>query len=981
MINKANLFRNISQVVLLLMLILSATRLGAQTGSMAGRITDPSGAAIPGATITVTGAAGQIKAATSGVDGRYTINGLQPGTYTLRATAQGFALFEKTEVQVASGPVQTLDVRLRLEVAKENITVSDVGRVDVDPSSNVGAIVLKTEDLDSLSDNPEDLEEDLQALAGPSVGPNGGQIYVDGFSGASLPPKSSIREIRINQNPFSAEFDRLGFGRIEILTKPGSDKFHGQIFFNFGDSALNSRNPFAAEKPSYQSKMFDVSLGGPLTKKSSYFLDYSRRAQDETSVTNALILDDAFNTVSYTNTLVNPQKNSHFNGRYDYQLSPNHTLVARYSFMSRETDNEGVDEFSLPSRAYDSTSKFHTIQATETSVWNTHAVTETRFQFTRQRSEQSVLGNTVAITVPEAFTSGSASVGNSYSTANGFELYNSTSLNLGKHMVKIGGRLKGGSDTDYSLSNYNGRYTFDSLAAYRTTLLGLQNGWSSATIRALGGGASQFSINGGEPLADISQVDAGLFVQDDWRLRPNFSINLGLRYEDQSNISDHKDLAPRVGFAWGLGGKQSRTVLRGGAGIFYDRVDESLTLAERRQNGINQLQYVVINPDFYPTVPSVSQLASWLVPSAVRVLDDGIRSPYVMQSVLSLERQLPKNISASVTYAYSRGLRVLRSRNINAPLTGTYDAADPSSAVYPYGDVGDMYLYEASGMFKQSQLITNLSARVGPKLRLFGFYMLGKAESNADGSSGFPANQYDLSGEWGRASFDTRHRMFIGGSISAPLGVQMSPFITASSGRPFNITIGKDLNGDSVYNDRPAFATDLTRSSVVRTAYGDFDTNPIAGQTIIPRNYAEGPGQFSVNLRVSRTFGFGTIAKSATDATQEGGPGGPPPMGGVGGPRGGPGGGGMRGGGGPGGGGPGGGGPGGMFGGGSTGKRFNLTLSVSARNLLNNVNLANPVGNLSSSLFGTSNAISSGMGGGGSATANRRIEFQARLSF
>ncbi len=550
-------------------------------------------------------------------------------------------------------------------------------------------------------------------------------------------------------------------------------------------------------------------------------------------------------------------------------------------------------------------------------------------------------------------------------------------------MVKIGGRLKGGSNTDYSLSNYNGRYTFDSLAAYRTTLLGLQNGWSSATIRALGGGASQFSINGGEPLADISQTDVGLFVQDDWRLRPNFSINLGLRYEDQSNISDHRDFAPRVGFAWGLGGKQSRTVLRGGAGIFYDRVNEGLTLAERRQNGINQLQYVVINPDFYPTVPSVSQLAGWLVPSAVRVLDDGIRSPYVMQSVLSLERQLPKNISASVTYAYSRGLRVLRSRNINAPLTGTYDASDPSSAAYPYGDVGDIYLYEASGMFKQTQLITNLSARVGPKLRLFGFYMLGKAESNADGSSGFPANQYDLSGEWGRASFDTRHRMFIGGSISAPLGVQMSPFITASSGRPFNITTGKDLNGDSVYNDRPAFATDLTRSSVVRTAYGDFDTNPIAGQTIIPRNCAEGPGQFSVNLRVSRTFGFGTIAKSEANAAQEGRTGGPPPMGGVGGSHGGPGGGGMRGGGGRGGGSHGGGsgGPGGMFGGSSTGKRFNLTLSVSARNLLNNVNLANPVGNLSSSMFGTSNAISGGMGGGGSATANRRIEFQARLSF
>src|ERR1035438_10254200 len=179
----------------------------------AGVVIDPSGASVPAAAVTVTGAQGSVKVAQTDAQGRYTVDGLLPGIYTVRATAKGFGLFEKTGVDLTGGGASRLDIQMIVVAERQEVTVSDTAHVDVDPSANVGALVLKGTDLDSLSEDPDDLQNDLEALAGPAAGPNGGQIYIDGFTGGQLPPKESIREIRINQNPFSAEYDKLGFGR------------------------------------------------------------------------------------------------------------------------------------------------------------------------------------------------------------------------------------------------------------------------------------------------------------------------------------------------------------------------------------------------------------------------------------------------------------------------------------------------------------------------------------------------------------------------------------------------------------------------------------------------------------------------------------------------------------------------------------------------------------------------------------------------
>ncbi len=898
---------------------------------LTGQVTDPSGASIPGAAVTVTGAQGSVKVAQSDAQGHYTVDGLPPGIYTVRGTAQGFALFEKVGLDLSAGGAARLDIPMIVVAEKQEVTVSDTAHVDVDPSSNVGALVMKGDDLDSLSDDPDDLQNDLEALAGPAAGPNGGQIYIDGFTGGQLPPKESIREIRINQNPFSAEYDKLGFGRIEVFTKPGTDKFRGQVFVNFGDSLFNSRNPFAPDKPPYETRTFSGNVSGPLGKKASFFIDAESRDQQETSVISALTL-----TGPFSQAVVAPQLRTTISPRIDYQLNSKNTLVGRYRYMDATLDNQGIGVFTLPSREYNVHQGEQSASLTDTFMVSSTVINETRFQYIHDTYEQ--LGNDSApgISVLGAFTGGGTPFGSgqSHSNEDHYELQNFTSIVHGTHFFKFGGRLRDVRLDDLSTGNYNGTYTFTSLEAYAEGL------------------PSQFSIVAGAPLAVVKQYDAGLFATDDWRLRPNFTLSLGVRFETQDNIGDRADIAPRVGFAWGVGGGKTgtpKTVIRGGFGIFYDRFSETNVMTALQQNGILQQQYVVNNPTFYPDVPSLTELTP--ASSTIREIDAHLHAPYTMQNAIGVERQLPKNISLSVNYTHSRGVDVLRSRNINAPLPGTYDPLVPGSGEFPYGDVGNIYLYESSGLFTQNQLITNVNARVSAKLNLFGYYVLGKADSNTDGAGTFPSNPYDEQPDWGRAGFDVRNRVFLGGSIVTPLGLRFSPFIIAQSGAPFDITIGQDLNGDSIFNDRPAFAGSNAADPIL-TKYGLFDANPQPGETIIPRNYGDGPSLFSVNLRVSRTFGFGG----------ERGGGGMPGGGGMmgGGPRGGP----MRG---------------GPFGDAVTNQRYNLTIGISARNLFNDVNLAPPIGNLSSPLFGTSNALAGGFFG--SATANRRVEMQMRFSF
>ena len=981
-------------------------------GTLRGQVADEFGGLIVGATVTAADASGVEKTATTDSEGNYVFSALAPGRYTVRVTASGFNAYEHAGVEVAAGRTEPHNITLSVAIEQTEVTVTAESPVSVEPENNAGAVVLRAADLDALPDDPEDLSDALQALAGPSAGPGGGQIFLDGFTGGRLPPKESIREIRINRNPFSSEYDRLGYGRVEIFTKPGTDALRGQAFFNFNDESLNTRNPFAPNRAPFQARRYGGNVSGAISaKRASFFLDFERREVDDNEVINAIILDPSLNVTPFSQVVLTPVRNTTFSPRLDYQLNPTNTLVARYTYERTNRMNAGVGDFSLLSRAFNTFNTQHTLQVTETAVINQKVINETRFQYVRDRRDQQGNNSTPTIRVLEAFTGGGSQIGQSFNNEDRYELQNYTSWAVSQHSLKAGGRLRSVRLTDISPQNFGGTFTFGggqapqldannqivrdpggnpvltaitSIERYRRTLLFQQQGLSPAEIRARGGGATQFSISGGNPEARVNQVDFGGFIQDDWRVRPNFTLSLGLRYETQNNIHDLTDFAPRIAFAWspnigGGGGRQQQTVIRGGLGIFYERFNESFTLQANRFNGNNQQQFVITSTaadgvevlDLFPNVPSIEMLTTFRIPQTTRRIAGDLQTPYTMQAAISVERQLPYSTTVSVNFVGARTLHVLRSRNINAPLPETIIPGVRGSGVRPLGNIGNIFQYESSGRFNQTQLIISGNNRLSRTFTIFATYILNKANSDTDGPNSFPVNQYDLSTEYGRSLQDTRHRFFLGGSINAlPWDIRLSPFIIANGGRPFNITTGRDINNDTLFTERPAFATDLAKRGVIVTRFGAFDPNPDPGQRIIPRNFGNGPTFFTVNLRMSKTFGFGEVKESA-GRPPGGGPGGGG-RGGFGG--GGPGGGGGRGGG------------GGAFGGGGgpeTEKRYALTFSINVQNLLNHTNQGTFIGNLSSPLFGQSNASAGGFGGGGGnlSAGNRRIEAQLRFSF
>ncbi len=984
-------FRPIRIVQLSLIFLLSIFPLGGilqaqtPTGGFNGVVTDPSGSVIAKAAVRLTNAGGASLDTSTNRDGFYEFKGLAPGLYTVTAVAKGFAIFTKEDVQILAGQTQLLNIGLLIQVEEEKVEVSDSStKVDIAPSNNAGMVVMQGKDLEALSDDPDELQSELQTLAGPSAGPNGGQIYIDGFTAGTLPPKASIREIRINQNPFSAEYDKLGYGRIEILTKPGTDQFHGQAFLSGTTAAFNARNPFGnlppgTAPPGNHSEQYSGNIGGPLSKKASFFFNVEGRNVIDLKIvsTPSFVDPNTFQIVQFSDVVPNPGRRYNISPRLDYQLTPTNTLTARYQYFHNTDENEGTGQFNLANQGFNVVNAEHTLQISDTQVVNAKIINETRFQFLRTTDIQTPVSTTPTIQVQGAFTSGGNVQGLLNDTLDRYELQNYTSMAAGKHFVKFGVRVRTNRDENFETANFNGAFSFGNrltpptsascpgpsvqltgVQAYQQLVMGLANGQSVQSLINCGYGPTNYSVSTspvGNPTVRVNWFDAGLYAQDDWRVRPNLTLSYGLRFETQNNISDHADFTPRLGIAWGIGGTPKnppKTVLRAGFGMFYDRFGYDLVAQQQRLNGSIQQQFIVTNPNFYltNTLP-VSQLQQSGSPATVYEPNSHLRTPYTMQTGVSIERQLGKSANLAVTYLNARGVHAFFTNNINA-----HDPPDPNK--------GAIYQFESEGVFRQNQLIVNSSVRMGTKLSAFGYYTLNYAKSDTSGPGYFPSNPFDPSEDYGRASFDIRHRVFIGGSATLPYAFRLSPFMIATSGSPFNVTTAQDPFDDNLFNQRGAFAA--CSPAVTQSVYGCFDANPKPGEKIVPINFLTGPGRFTLNLRLSKSFGFGKKAESANAGPGGGaGPGGTfgrGPGGGAPGQRGG----------------FGGRGPGGPDGSLSN-RRYSLTFSVAVRNIFNNVNLDTPVGNLSSSLFGRSNGLAGRPFS--QSTSNRRIDLQATFSF
>lgn len=971
---------------------LIAAQLVSQTAELHGTVTDQRGSLVQGAAVTVTDAAGNRTTGLAGAVGQYTIQGLAVGAYMVSSRSKQLETASAIPITLHAG-TQILDIQLTITAVQQQVTVSDeTGHIGTEADNNASGLVLKGSALDALSDDPDDLQADLLALAGPSAGPNGGAIFIDGFSGGELPPKESIREIRINQDPFSPEYDTIGYGRIDVLTKPGSDRYRATVDYNVGSEVWNSRNPYSTTKAPFLLNEFEGNAGGPLTKKSSFFIDAQRNMVDNGSVTDALIVDPAsFSAVPLNVTTVMPQRLTRLAPRVDYALNGNNTLTVRYSWTHADIRDAGIGAFDLPSRGFHTYYTNQTAQIGETAVMGS-LINELRFQYYRAALHMDAISSSPAILVLGASNDGGAQIGQSSDTQNNYELQNYTSLLLGRHFFKFGIRLRGLNETNVSPQNFNGAFTFGGVASapeldannqpvldssgqpveigitsieqYRRTLLFASLGDSPAQIRAMGGGATQFSISTGTPELTANQIDVGLFVGDEWRVRPNLTAGLGVRYEWQTNIHDWRDVAPRFAVAWAPrfvhSAKQGNTVVRAGIGVFYTRFALANTITAMRDNGVVQQQYTLTDPDFFPSLPSAAALAGAQSSQIVEQVSPQLHTPYIIQSAVTLERQLPAHTTLALTYTNSHGVHMFLSNDINAPLPGTYNPNVPGSGVFPLGPVGPRFSMESSGLYNQNQFIANVKTSASSAISLFGFYVLNKAMSNTDGITTFPANPYTFSGEYGAAATDIRQQGTFGGSMNLRWNVRVSPFLVAQSGAPFDITTGSDLYGTTLLNARPGFATDLSKAGIVSTSYGPLDPSPSSGETLVPRNYGRGPAQINFNLRIAKTFGFGSAGGSgAKGATIAGGDVAATTNAAAG----------KR--------------INAIIGAPSSGRRYNLTCSISARNVLNHTNPGPITGNITSPLFGESNEIGRPPNGEGfyENANNRRIELQVRFAF
>ncbi len=943
----------------LVILMAGAMEMLAQSAVLNGRVSDESGALVPAATVTLTDPQGRVRTAVSSPDGAYAFTGLPPGGYSITAAAPHLGT-PPTAIRLTPG-AHALDLILRIDSATAAITVIGEGAVvGTSASSNSSATVVAGADLESLADDPDDLAADLQALAGPSAGPDGNEILIDGFTGGQLPPKQSIREVRLNSNPFAPEYDKLGLGRIEIFTKPGSDAWHAAIGYDYGGDWWNSRNPYAAQKAPFLLQETENTVGGPISKRISFTLDLNLYAVDNGSVSNGVAVDpQTLAILPFSSVFKTPQREIVARPHVDYRLSENNYLAFSYTLAHVNIADDGIGGFDLISRGYHLLNNLDTVQLIETSIHGS-LVNETHVQFFRWGYATTADTTGPFIQVLGAFNGGAAATPDNRDIQTASEVHNTTSIVHGAHLFRFGARLRLLTDDSYWLQGFNGAFTFtgalapeltsnnqpvlDSTGAevmeqisaiqqYQRTLLFERMGYAPAQIRALGGGASQFTIAAGNPHTWATRFDAAEYLGDDWRLRPNFTLNLGLRFESQTNIRDHLDTAPRIGFAWApgaAGNKQAKTVVRGGYGVFYSRLPLADTVNALRYNGTVQRQYIVTDPDFFPNVPSISSLGANPSLQSIQEIDSDFRSPYLMQSTMTVERQLLPGTTLAVTYTNIHALHVLRSEDINAPMPGT--------GVYPYPGQGPIFLETSSGIFNQNQLGFNLNAKLNSAASFYATYTLNKSMSNTDGATTFPADPYSSAGEYGPAFNDIRHRVLFGGSFNTKWNVRFNPMLTFQTGAPFNITTGNDAYDTTLFNARPGIDADPSKPGLIQTPYGLLDPNPTPGEQTLGRNFGRGPFQIQTNLRVSKTWEFGKETSPAAGGSPFSNP---------------------------------------------ASRRYNMTLGMSARNLLNHNNPGAIIGNITSPLFGQANQVAGGPDSEGflENANNRRLELQLRFAF
>jgi outer membrane receptor protein involved in Fe transport len=767
---------------------------------LSGVVLDPSGAAIPEAKVILRREDTRLEQArTTNQRGQFRFARLPIGNYEIEAQKEGFKP-TRTQLTVGAPAPAPLQIILPIAELRDELAVADrSNQVSANPDENLNVIKLDHEALKKLPVLGNDVIGSVASLLdASSTGSGGPTVIVDGLESRKKKiPASTIQEVRINQNPYSAEFSRPGRGRIEVITKAGSPEYHGEFNFIFRDHHLDARNAFARERPPEQRRIYEGNLTGPAGpgKKTNFLFSVNREEENLQSIvfaqTPAGVVAE---NVPY------PNRDTELSLRIDHQVSKKTTLSIRYEHTFDSTRNGGVGGFNLPEVASNSAGREHQLYFTHRRIISPKLINEFTLRAGHDGgSTRSARLGVPRIVVLDAFTGGAGQT-DRRGTETQMQINEIISWTHGKHFVRGGVNIpeitrRGLSDR----SNFGGTFTFSTLADY------------------LNNRPFLFSINQGDGRLVFWQKDFGLFAQDNILVRPNFSVGLGLRYDWQNYLGDENNLAPRLSFAYAPD-KQRKTVLRGGAGIFYDRTGGGPIGDRLRFDGRRLRQVIIDNPGYPDPLSSGAPLAA--KPSNIVRFAPDIRSPYTIQFNLGVERQLAKSLTATANYINTRGVKLFRSRDLNAP-------PPPSYLQRPDPIVGVLRQIESAAHSQAHALELMLRGRLSRFFNGTIQYNLGRAYNNASGVNALPANNYDLTGEWSRAEFDERHRFNLLGAIEAGDWFNLGLTLSLASGRPYNLTTGRDDNHDSVANDRP---------------------------TGTRRNSLQGPGAATLDLRWSREF-------------------------------------------------------------------------------------------------------------------------------
>ncbi len=690
-------------------------------------VVDPSGAVIPNATVRVIGLDDATKKAAiaplqTSANGVATLERLAPGRYSIQGEFPGFEMGLLRDFTVKSGDNRRVLV-LPLQKLTAEVTVKRDAQIVASERGATFGTTLTREAIEALSDDPAEMERQLSDMAGP-----GAVIRVDSFEGQQLPPKSQIKSIHVTRDMFAAESHSAGSTFVDVITQPGIGPIRGSVRYFFYDSAMDGENPLVPKKGPARDQGGNVNISGSLVKERAGF-SLSFYGDRFYRTPNLYAAVPSGTVAANVQNLRMPTDEYELYGNFDYAVTRDQTLRASFDTYTVTSRNQGVGAYNSIGRAYSTTSRNSMLRVQQAGPIGRRFFTNTRLslRWVETNAESSLEAPTIVVN--DAFTSGGAQRAGGRHTRT-FTLQSDLDYVRGIHSWRVGVQFDGGRYGSDEASNYLGTYTFENLPTYEA------------------GEPRTYTRRIGDPNIWYWNMQSGVYLQDDIRVRKTLTLSPGVRFEAQTHLDDRVNVGPRFGVTWAPF-KSGKTTLRGSVGVFYDWMPANTYEQTLRVDGQRQQELNIVDPSF-----PVEDLTGDIPPTNRYLLGEDLDMARNVRLSAGIDRQITKAFRLGAVYSDVWGHGVLVGQNLNAPVNG----------VRPDPAVANTIQAASAGRLRSRSLALNMNANfssyvgagvtAGPwfvwnrGLLAFGTYTFGKIENNSDGAFSAPASG-DLATEWG----------------------------------------------------------------------------------------------------------------------------------------------------------------------------------------------------------------------------------------